>query len=83
MDANEVREHLEMVDRILAKADTPRAFRPYAPVLIVIGIAAAMLQAGAQLAADGRGWDVVYAGAALMLAGYALQIGRASCRERV
>ena len=71
MNANEAREHLEMVDRILTQAERPRAFRPYGAVLVVVGLAAALLQGGAQLGTDGHGWAIVYAGAALMLVGYA------------
>ena len=71
MDAREAREHLEMVDRILERAEQPRMFRPFAPVYIVIGVAAAALMAGAQLDLDGHGYGVSTAGAVLMLLGYA------------
>lgn len=48
MNANEAREHLEMVDRILAKAD--REPIQLVPGLIIVwGIAAALIDAGQQM----------------------------------
>jgi hypothetical protein len=63
MDAREAREHLEMVDRILAKAEPPRLWRPYPVALVLIGIAAAMIDAGGQ--ADRSA--IALGGAALMI----------------
>lgn len=49
MDANEAREHLEMVDRILTRADSEPV--RYVPGLIIVwGIAAALMCLGSQLA---------------------------------
>ncbi len=70
MDAREARENLEMVDRILAQAEPVKHFRPYARLLVIIGVAAAVLECGIQLSMSGRGNAVVYAGIALMAAGY-------------
>jgi len=47
MDRSEAREHLAMVDRILGQAEN-RPFRPMAGLLIVWGIAAALMDAGEQ-----------------------------------
>jgi hypothetical protein len=74
MDRIEAREHLEMVDRILERAESPRTFRPYAPALIAIGVAAALLTGGAQLGLDGHGYAAVRAGSVVMLLGYAYLI---------
>jgi hypothetical protein len=74
MDAREAREHLEMVDRILARAEPPKNYRPWSWVLIIVGTAAALIEAGFQVALSGRGNEVTYAGFALMAAGYAYMI---------
>lgn len=74
MDAREAREHLEMVDRILTRAEPPRAWRPYPRVLVLIGIAAALLDVGAQLQLQGKSAAVTLAGIALMLGCWAYLI---------
>ena len=74
MDAREAREHLEMVDRILAEAEPSRQWRPYPRVLVAIGIAAALLDVGAQFQVDGKSAGVTIAGAVLMLGCYAYLI---------
>ncbi len=48
MELGEAREHLEMVDRIVAEAARPRAF-PYGPLLIGMGLGAALIDVGGQL----------------------------------
>lgn len=74
MDTREAREHLEMVDRILSRTDSPHTFRPYAPAFIIIGIAAALITAGMQLGLDGHGYAVTQAGGGTMILGYAYLI---------
>src|SRR5579884_1193899 len=74
MDAREAREHLEMVDRILSRAEPPKSYRPWSWVLVIIGTAAALIEAGYQISVGGRGDGVIYAGFALMAAGYAYMI---------
>jgi hypothetical protein len=74
MDAREAREHLEMVDRILSRAEPPKNYRPWSWVLVIIGTAAALIEAGYQVSMGGHGDGVVYAGFALMAAGYAYMI---------
>jgi len=71
MDAREARDHLEMVDRILTQAQEGRPVRPYAWPFIILGTAAAMLLAGQQLAVDGHGVVLIWAGGILMVGGYA------------
>lgn len=70
MDAREAREHLEMVDRILSQAEPPKNYRPWTWVFIIIGVAAALIEAGNQLTLDGHGYAVTIAGGVLMLCGY-------------
>jgi hypothetical protein len=74
MDAREAREHLEMVDRILSRAEPPKNYRPWSWAFIIVGLAAALIEAGAQLSRDGHGPLVAEAGAALMIAGYVYMI---------
>jgi hypothetical protein len=70
MDAREAREHLEMVDRILTRVEPPKNYRPWSWALIVIGLAAALIETGAQMNLDGYGPLAIEAGAALMVGGY-------------
>lgn len=70
MDAREAREHLEMVDRILARAEAPKNFRPWSWVLVLLGSAAALIQIGFQLGEDGHGYAAAMAGGALMACSY-------------
>lgn len=74
MDAREAREHLEMVDRILSRAEPPKNYRPWTLVLIIVGLAAALIQGGSQAALDGHGSAITIAGAALMVCGYIYMI---------
>jgi hypothetical protein len=74
MDAREAREHLEMVDRILSRAEPPKNYRPWSWALIILGTAAALMEAGSQFAVNGHGSAFSEAGAALMLAGYVYMI---------
>jgi hypothetical protein len=70
VDTNEAREHLEMVDRILSRAEPAKNYRPWTWAIIIVGIAAALIQAGGQAAVNGHGYAVEIAGAVLMGCGY-------------
>lgn len=88
MDAREARDHLEMVDRILSRAeDAP--VRPIPGLVIAWGLAAAAIDAGQQLYySHVAGWGVWLAQAGL-LAGilYSVAVSvfmwRTGCFERV
>jgi hypothetical protein len=74
MDAREAREHLEMVDRILSEADACTNYRPWTWALVIVGLAATLIEAGAQFATDGHTRLIAEAGGALMVAGYIYMI---------
>src|SRR5579872_6409883 len=82
MDAREAREQLEMVDRILSRAEPPKGHRPWTWALVVLGIAAALLEVGSQVSRDGHGNAVIEAGAGLMAAGYLYMIWVAVVSKR-
>lgn len=69
MDAREAREHLEMVDRILANAEEPRGefWRPYPRLLVLIGIGAALIDAGEQIGLKGGSSAMSIAGVVLIV----------------
>lgn len=82
MDAHEAREHIEMVDRILDRAERKRLrFRPWASLLITFGIGAAMAEAGWQWALNGGPPTLIRIGAAIIVLGYVYMIA-ASIYER-
>jgi hypothetical protein len=67
MDAREAREQLEMVDRILANAEPERVWRPYPRLLVLIGIGAALIDAGTQAGSRGEGPAMAIAGVVLIV----------------
>lgn len=75
MDAREAREHLEMVDRILAQAEE-RPVRMIPGLVIVWGFAAAAMDAGQQIAASNPSaeWGLWLTYAALAI-GMAYSVG--------
>lgn len=67
MDAREAREHLQMVDRILANAEPGDFWRPYPRLLVSIGIGAALIDAGAQIASKTGSQAMSIAGVVLII----------------
>lgn len=89
MDAHEAREHLEMVDRILARAENePVHIIP--GLVIVWGLAAAAMDGGQQMYASGVGGQVgLWLSMAALVIGViysvavSVSIARSGCYERV
>lgn len=74
MDAPEAREHLEMVEEILQRGNRPLPFRPLGWMLIALGVAAATIDCGLQIAIHGGAQTLLHWGEGLMLAAYAVII---------
>lgn len=70
METPEARQHLEMVEEILRRGEHPRPYRPIGWMLILLGCAAALIDAGQQGNINGGPLYVLYAGMALMLLTY-------------
>lgn len=89
MDAQEARDHLEMVDRILTRAED-EPVRPIPGLVIAWGIAAAAIDAGQQLYFShiGGRWGLWVADAGLLMGivysiAVSVSMWRNSCFERV